>query len=127
MAELVERWPAAVGAAIARNARPARIARDGSLHVHTADSVWAFELGHRAAEIADRLGVPSVRFAAGPLPEPGAAESPVAQVEPSPADLAGAREIASRIGDEKLREVVQTAVSLSLARGRADAAADHPI
>ena len=48
MAELVERWPDVVGAAIARNAWPARIARDGTVHVHTADSVWAFELGQRA-------------------------------------------------------------------------------
>ncbi len=79
MAELVERWPAAVGDGIARNAWPARIARDGTVHVNTADSVWAFELGQRAAEIAERLGVPRVRFAPGPLPEPDAesAESPV--------------------------------------------------
>ena len=70
MADLVERWPQAVGEAIARNAWPARIARDGTVHVNTADSVWAFELGHRAAEIAEKLGVPKVRFAPGPLPEP---------------------------------------------------------
>src|SRR5262249_8620143 len=38
MAELVERWPAVVGPAIARNAWPARIARDGTVHVNTADS-----------------------------------------------------------------------------------------
>ena len=55
LAELVERWPGVVGAGIARNAWPARIARDGTLHVATADSVWAFELGHRAVEIAGRL------------------------------------------------------------------------
>ena len=72
MAELVERWPTTVGAAIARNAWPARIARDGTVHVNTADSVWAFELGQRAAEIAEKLGVPRVRFAPGPLPEPDA-------------------------------------------------------
>ena len=70
MAELVERWPGAVGDGIARNAWPARIARDGTLHVNTADSVWSFELGQRAVEIADKLGVPRVRFAPGPLPEP---------------------------------------------------------
>ena len=51
MAELVERWPPAVGPAIARNAWPARIARDGTVHVNTADSIWAFELGQRAVEI----------------------------------------------------------------------------
>ena len=45
---VVEAWPAAVGATIARNAWPARIARDGTLHVATRDSVWAFELGQQA-------------------------------------------------------------------------------
>jgi hypothetical protein len=117
MAELVERWPQTVGDGIARNAWPARIARDGTVHVNTADSVWSFELGHRAAEIAGKLGVPKVRFAPGPLPEPDAV--PVEnRVEVSPEDDERARAIASTIADENLRESVQKAVSLSLARGR---------
>src|SRR5207249_4692537 len=70
MAEVVESWPDAVGRAIAQNAWPARIGRDGTLHVHTADAIWAFELGQRAAEIAKRAGVERIRFAPGPLPEP---------------------------------------------------------
>ena len=117
MADLVERWPQIVGDGIARNAWPARIARDGTVHVNTADSVWSFELGHRAAEIAEKLGVPKVRFAPGPLPEPDAepVENPV---EVTPEDDERARAIASTIADEKLRESVQKAVSLSLARGR---------
>jgi hypothetical protein len=119
MAELVERWPDAVGAAIARNAWPARIARDGTVHVNTADSVWAFELGQRAAEIAGKLEVEKVRFAPGPLPEPD--EEPVSNpVEVSPEDAERARAIATGISDEKLRESVQKAVSLSLARGRSN-------
>jgi hypothetical protein len=119
MAELVERWPEAVGTAIARNAWPARIARDGTVHVNTADSVWAFELGQRAGEIAAKLRVTSVRFAPGPLPEPD--EEPVENpVEVTPQDAERARAIASGISDEKLRESVQKAVSLSLARGRSD-------
>jgi hypothetical protein len=122
MAELVERWPATVGDSIARNAWPARIARDGTVHAHTTDSVWAFELGQRAEEIAARLGVPRLRFAPGPLPEP-AAEPPVEKpVEVTPEDAELAAAIASSIDDEKLRESVQKAVSLSLARGRADTA-----
>ena len=52
MAELVERWPAVVGPAIARNAWPARISKDGTVQVAAADSVWAYELGQRAVEIA---------------------------------------------------------------------------
>src|SRR2546430_15732070 len=73
MGEVLAAWPEAVGPAIARNAWPARIARDGTLHVATRDSIWAFELGHRAAEIAVALGVPAVRFAAGKIPEIGRA------------------------------------------------------
>ena len=119
MAELVERWPAVVGPAIARNAWPARIARDGTVHVSTADSVWAFELGHRAAEMAERLGVPRLRFAPGPLPEPDEERVEV-HVEPTPEEDERATAIASAIGDEKLRESVQKAVKLSLARARHD-------
>jgi hypothetical protein len=117
MAEVVERWEAVVGEAIARNAWPARIARDGTVHAATSDSVWAFELGQRAAEIASRLGVPKLRFAPGPLPEatpePAAARPPEVSAE----DAERARAIASVITDEKLRESVQKAVSFSLARG----------
>jgi hypothetical protein len=119
MAELVERWPAAVGEQIARFAWPARIARDGTVHVHTADSVWAFELGHRAAEIAGRLGVERLRFAPGPLPEPSP-ERRETPVEPTPDEDARARDLVAKIDDETLRETVQKAVRLSLARSRLD-------
>jgi Dna[CI] antecedent DciA-like protein len=119
MPELIERWPAAVGPAIACNAWPARIARDGTVHVSTADSIWAFELGQRAQEIADRLGVPKLRFAPGPLPEPPR-EAPVEAVVPTPEEEERARALASRIDDENLRESVQKAVRLALARERHD-------
>ena len=119
MAELVERWPAVVGPAIARNAWPARIARDGTVHVNTADSVWAFELGQRSREVAARLGVPQLRFAPGPLPEPDVAVTEDTLL-PTPEDEERARAIASAIGDENLRERVQKAVSLGLARRRDD-------
>jgi len=120
MAKLVERWPEVVGDAIARNARPARIARDGTVHINKADSVWAFELGQKAAEIAGKLGVEKLRFAAGPLPEADQEEALVAPVETTPEDEERARAIASSISDRNLRESVQKAVSLSLARGRSD-------
>jgi hypothetical protein len=121
MAEVVDRWPDAVGPAIARNAWPARIARDGTVHVNTADSIWSFELGQRAAEIAESLAVPAVRFAPGPLPEPDPepAETPV---RAAPEDVERARAIASSVTDENLRECVQKAVSLGLARGRSNPA-----
>jgi Dna[CI] antecedent, DciA len=120
LAELTARWPAAVGEAIARNAWPARIGRDGTLHVNTADSVWAFELSHRAADIAGRLGVEAIKFAPGPLavaePPPVLRQAPVT----SSGDLRAAAEIAASIGDEELRKSVEKAVSFSLARGRVD-------
>ena len=122
MAELVERWPDVVGAAIARNAWPARISRDGTVQVHTADSVWAFELGQRAPEMAERLraagcDVPRLRFAPGPLPSADE-ELAAAPIEASREDEERARAIASMITDEKLRKSVQKAVSLGLAKGR---------
>ena len=119
MPELLERWPATVGEAIARNAWPARIAKDGTVHVNTADSIWAFELGQRAADIAERLAVPRLRFAPGPLPEADV-EPPEPALEPTPEDEERARALATRISDETLRESVQKAVRLSLARERRD-------
>ena len=123
IAELVEAWPAAVGATIARSAWPARVARDGTLHVNTADSVWAFELTSRAGEIAKRLGVERIRFVPGRLPEPA---EPVADpgrsapLEPSE-DLRqeGAR-LAAGIEDENLRKIVARAAAASLAKGLSD-------
>ncbi len=120
MAELVARWPAAVGESIARNAWPARIARDGTVHAATTDSVWAFELGQQAAEIAARLGVAKLRFAPGPLPEPAAEPRPATPLVVTPEEEELAHAIASSIEDEKLRESVQKAVSFSLARGRSN-------
>ena len=119
MPELLDAWPEAVGPAIARFAWPARIAKDGTVHVNTADSVWAFELGQRAKEIAERLGVPKLRFAPGPLPE-AEPEPRGAAPEPTPEDEERARAMASRIEDETLRESVQKAVKLGLARERHD-------
>ena len=78
--------------------------------------MWAFELGHRAAEIAARMGVERVRFAPGPLPSSEAPPRPDAAVSPGPEELARAREIAAAASDEKLRESVQKAVSFALAR-----------
>ena len=93
------------------------------LHVSTADSIWAFELGHRAAEIAGRLGVPGVRFAAGPLPEAMRAEGRPGPLEPSSADALAAAELAAPIEDENLRETVQKAAGFWLARR----AQTHPV
>jgi len=109
-----------VGEGIARNAWPARIARDGTLHVATSDSVWAFELGHRAVEIGRRLGVAKVKFAPGPLPSREDAAVSAGPPSPSADDVRRAAEIAAGIDNEELRQSVQKAVSLSLARAAAD-------
>jgi hypothetical protein len=120
LADLVERWPGVVGEAIARNAWPARIARDGTVHVNTADSVWAFELGQRTTEIARRLEVPRIRFAPGPLPSAPATPQVPATPEPTAEEQRLAAQIAAQIADENLRQSVQKAVSLALARRAGD-------
>jgi hypothetical protein len=126
MAPLVEAWPAAVGAEIARNAWPARLSRDGTLHVHTKDSIWAFELTSRAEEIRSRLGEaapPSVRFAPGPLPEPSddAAETSRRQPsKPTAAHVSEAESLVRGIRDADLRKVVAKAVATSLANADND-------
>jgi Dna[CI] antecedent DciA-like protein len=121
MAPLVEAWPAAVGPDIARNAWPARLARDGTLHVHTTDAIWSFELKGRAEEIRARLGEhapPRIAFAPGPVPEPpdttpeAAGRAPV---EPTPGHVAEADSLVRVIRDEELRKVVAKTVALGLA------------
>jgi hypothetical protein len=126
--KLVEAWPAAVGPTIARNAWPARIARDGTLHVATSSSAWAFELGQLQEEILRRLRAatgamaPSkLRFAVGKLPEHGAEEDVLdATVLPGPTPEAVARgvELAAGIEDEELRNLVAKAAAQSLSRPR---------
>jgi hypothetical protein len=127
---IVEAWPTAVGAAIARAAWPARLARDGTLHVATASSTWAFELGRLAGEIAARLGAtlgeeaPSaLRFAPGRIPEPpaqvGDGTGPQ-EPRPSAEERSSADRIAAGIDDADLRALVARAAAASLARGRDD-------
>ena len=76
MAAIVAAWPGAVGDAVARNAWPATLARDGTLHVSTSSSAWAFELTQLRGEVLPRLQegvageavVSALRFAPGRLP-----------------------------------------------------------
>jgi len=105
-----------VGASIARNAWPARIGRDGTVHASTADSIWAFELTQRARDIARRLGIAAIRFAPGPLAGPTEAVPAPPVPLPSPEQLREASEIAALIESETVRDAIRRAVSLSLAR-----------
>ena len=120
MVKIVEAWPGAVGPTIARNAWPARIARDGTLHVATADSIWAFELGHRGAEIAGLVGVEQVRFAPGPLPRDDPPRASKTVPEPPAPHRERAAELAAGIEDENLRETVQKAIAFGLSRESSD-------
>lgn len=131
LAEIVTAWPEAVGPAIARNAWPARVSRDGTLHIATSSSSWAFELTQLEPTIRARLGerldacVPSaLRFATGPLPEPGCEEVKTSKrtvPTPSATVRAEAERMAREIEDPALREAVARAAAASLA-----AANEHP-
>jgi hypothetical protein len=126
MTEIVRAWPAAMGEQIARNAWPARIARDGTLHVATASSAWAFELAQLEPKLLERLGEAlgrkgpaKLRFAPGKLPElsPDGGEAGAKGLrEPTPQERELAAAMASGIEDESLRKVVAKAVAASLAR-----------
>jgi hypothetical protein len=126
MSELVAAWPEVVGDAIARNAWPARIGRDGTLHVATESSAWAFELAQLEPKLRERLeeavgdAAPArMRFAVGRLPEPSREQEEAPErevVQPSASTVETARELAAAISDEELREAVARAAALSLAR-----------
>jgi hypothetical protein len=124
MSDLARAWPDAVGDLIARNAWPARFTRDGTLIVYTRDSIWAYELGQRETEIRERLGalVPgTVRFVAGPLPEPALEEPAAARRRPpapDPAAVAEAERLAAGIADEELRASVVRAAAAGLRSAR---------
>jgi hypothetical protein len=115
-------WAELIGPAIAANAWPARVARDGTLIVHTSSSVWAFELAQMEEAIRGRLGElapPKLSFVVGPLPAAGSEAVPKPQEDvhkPSLEDRERAAEIARAIGDPELRDAVARAAGASLAR-----------
>jgi hypothetical protein len=132
--EIVRAWPAAVGDTVARSAWPARLGRDGTLHVNAVSSTWAFELGRLAETILEQLRrelgeatPPALKFVPGPVPEPevdaagGRAEAPEIAAE----HRAEAARIAAEIEDEELRELVARAAAASLSKAAADPAADR--
>jgi predicted nucleic acid-binding Zn ribbon protein len=126
IADMVDVWPAAVGESISRNAWPARIARDGTLHVSTSSSAWAFELGLLEADLrarlSERLGdraPKQLSFAPGRLPEPAGPDPGHAQRRaPNVTEqhLQAGEELAAPIADENLRKLVAKAAAASLAK-----------
>lgn len=124
-------WAEIVGEQVARNAWPSRVGRDGTLHVATASSTWAFELDRLAPgileKLASRLGdaAPSgLRFAVGPVPEAPvageAAQAPAPPADASPEAEADAAAAASEIDDPELRELALRAARASLSRPPSD-------
>ena len=133
LAAITSAWPRAVGEQVARQAWPLRIGRDGTLHVATTSATWAFELDRMGAEIVERLAshvgkdhVPrKLRFAVGPVPEPGmlgesAAGASPKMPEPTLKEAAEAAAAAATIDDPELRELVARAARASLAKARSD-------
>ena len=128
MTEIVRAWPEAVGDQIALNAWPARLSRDGKLHVATSSSAWAFELAQLEPKLLERLAealadrVPTgLRFAPGKLPEPPSGGGPTSKrsvEEPTQSELDTAAELTAGIDDESLRKIVAKAAAASLSRGR---------
>ena len=127
-------WPEAVGPAIARSAWPRRLTRDGTLHVATVSSTWAFELDLLSPEVLGGLTrvlesmrgavVPvSVRFAPGPVPAPSPEAPPAtpARLTVDPAAVEEGAAIAAPIADAELRELVARAAAASLVRARSGA------
>jgi hypothetical protein len=127
LSHVTSAWPGVVGEAVARQAWPSRLGRDGTLHVATASATWAFELDRLAPEIHARLAAalgdetPSaLRFRVGPVPEPGMAAEAVNTPEPPPEASqeasAEADSAASAIDDPELRELVSRAARASITR-----------
>jgi predicted nucleic acid-binding Zn ribbon protein len=127
MGDIVAAWPECVGPGIAANAWPARLARDGTLHVATSSSAWAFELTQLAASILERLEAAvgdskpaALRFAPGPIPEAEVPnEKASKRIVPEVDDEArtAAARIAAAIQDPGLRDAVARAAEVSLAAG----------
>jgi predicted nucleic acid-binding Zn ribbon protein len=126
MTEIVRGWPAAVGNQIARNAWPARLSRDGTLHVATSSSAWAFELAQLEPKLLERLGEAigeaapgGLRFAPGKLPERSSEEiesRPRRGRESTAEERELAAAMAAGIEDENLRKIVAKAALASLSR-----------
>ena len=121
---LEQAWPAAVGAENARVAWPAKLGRDGTLHVNARDATWAFQLGLLSEEILANLRAElgeaaprALRFVPGPLPEAPSGSAP-APIEASPEERERAATLAAGVEDPELRALVARTAAASLARAR---------
>jgi hypothetical protein len=127
MGAVVAAWPDAVGEAIASEAWPARLGRDGTLHVTASSSVWAYELAQLEetvlARLSEHLGGETpkrLRFAAGRVPSraSGDTRDPARPPPPPPSEAArrAAAAVTAGIEDKELRALVAEAAARSLSR-----------
>ncbi len=132
LGEVSRAWQDAVGPAVAIHAQPVRLGRDGTLHVHTSSSVWAFELSqmgdlilgrlrrHMASEPPRRL-----RFVPGLLPESSPAvggEGEARRLPPEPQAVEEARRLAAGVESRALADSIVRAAAYALAQARSDRA-----
>ncbi len=112
-------WPDAVGAPVAREAWPARMAQDGTLIVHVTSSLWASELqlleGLLREKLQTALGgpAPPLKFRLGPVPRPTAE---VVVPPPPRAAVEAAERLAAQVEDGPLRDAVEAALKRALVR-----------
>src|SRR5262249_34610568 len=131
LAAVTAAWPEVVGSAIARNAWPLRVARDGTLHIATSSATWSHELDLLGPEVLGRLrgrlgddSPTRLRFAVGPVPEPpdqgerSSSRGRALVAEPTHAERAEADAAAALVDDPELRELVARAARASLVKAR---------
>ncbi len=116
---ILRAWPAAVGAPVAREAWPARMAQDGTLVVHVTSSLWASELQLLEELLREKLATalagpaPRLKFRVGPVPH--AAAPPVAPPPPQAA-VEAAERLSAQVEDGPLRDAVKAALERALVR-----------
>ena len=112
-------WPDAVGAPVAREAWPARMAQDGTLVVHVTSSLWASELQMLSELLREKLAAalagpaPQLRFRVGPVPHPAAQPVPP---PPPRAAVEAAERLSAQVADGPLRTAIQAALERALVR-----------
>ncbi len=116
---ILRAWPDAVGAPVAREAWPSRMAQDGTLVVHVTSSLWASELAMLSELLREKLSMalagpaPQLRFRVGPVPHPAA--QPVAAPPPQAA-VEAAERLSAQVADGPLRDAVKAALERALVR-----------
>ncbi len=119
---VMEVWDAAVGASLARFARPARLTAAGVLTVHAADASWVHAITLEQRTILARLnehlagtGPTEMRVEIGPV---DSRPEPVERVPTTilPAAQTAAAAMVEEVSDPRLKAALQRAIGKSLSR-----------